>query len=534
MKRSALLALSAVLSAGTLLPAAAQYVPDFRPVLANPGTLRPVLTASGPGSEAPRTPPMVLPPHAVREIRPGERAPFASTDPPLYSTIVDINADTFVDLLWGFPTLGRDPQTRVNLVTVIPSTTQAAATAPNNFAPVTLGQIGGPGRISFLAVAGGLYPVGNLATASTGSVLIRFYDGVDFTNADRPLNAKIARTVNGNPAEYIVRFNTPTSLRLWGVDLDLASPVVINDPQGRFGVLVAKTDDAGNPANTPANVVWYNAFDVAIGANLTWFLRNGNDSTLQLFTEYGDANHNMGAYTVVSPTSRYLNNGPLNQMFEVCGRNANNTIPQVGTLEGTLRLRGVDPPDGSDGTPTEDRPNFFAISFFQPNGGPLVRTVYTFTQPSYDANGLLVNYRIPGVRAGTYDIVVEQMPVFNASGQIDILRPLNIWPFADFVPGVATNVTFVGGNVTVRDFRLERFGDMDDGSGTGTPDGAVDLFDLALLIQTFDLLAGDPGFIASADIAGDPNVNSGIPDDAIDLFDLAALIDVFDRGLAEP
>lgn len=529
-----LLGAACVTATGVSADAQVQLVPKPRPI--NPAARQSVLFA--PGNTLVKKPlrkskPHIVPMSAVRMRGADERMPFVSTDPIRYSTLDDLDGDTFLDVVWGFPTLGRDPSTNPDFIFVDPNTMQAAATAPANYAVVSLGQMGGPGLISQFTFLGGMFNNTLSGPASTGSLLIRFYDGVDFATADSPLDSKIALAEDGDPAEYLLRFTSAAGFGFRSVDLDTVSPVVINDPQGRFGVLVAKVDDAGNPGNTPATIVWWAAFGSAVGPNLVWTLTNGSDATLGLFTIFADDNWNQGAFTLTMEEDVLPSNLPYNYHFEVQGRNQDDTIPDIATLEGNLRLRGIDPPDGSDGTPEEQRPNFFAISFFEPGGGPLLRTDYTFTQPSYDANGLLVNYRIQGIRAGDYDVVVQQLPVQNSDGDIDIRRPLDLWSFADFVPGFALGVNFPAGGTVVLDGRLERFGDIDDGSGTGTLDGAVDVLDLAALIVSFDTAEGDPNYLASADIAGDPSVNSGAPDGFVDVLDLDALIQVFDTGLTE-
>jgi hypothetical protein len=86
---------------------------------------------------------------------------------------------------------------------------------------------------------------------------------------------------------------------------------------------------------------------------------------------------------------------------------------------------------------------------------------------------------------------------------------------------------------TLPPVRLERFGDIDDGNGTGTRDGGVDVFDLAALITAFDSVEGDPNFLPTADLVGLNSETFNAPDGSVDVFDLAALIQVFDTGNVE-
>ncbi len=73
---------------------------------------------------------------------------------------------------------------------------------------------------------------------------------------------------------------------------------------------------------------------------------------------------------------------------------------------------------------------------------------------------------------------------------------------------------------------VECIADID--GANGEPDGVTNLADLALLLSSYGLCTGDPGFVSAADLTGGPE---GAPDGCVDLADLALLLSDYGCGL---
>jgi hypothetical protein len=538
----------AVLRAGILLgaslvsaPLTAQAQEHIRPTQLLPTTMiRSLFHTKGEGRLMPAR---VLPLSAVQI---GDESsgihPTADTDTELYTQRYDIDtsvaghSDGFLDVLWGFPTKGYDPANNMQFVLLASETTQTAAVSPNNTADIVFAQIGYPAQITHLRTVGGLQKVQNPGPGSNGvgSVAIIFFDGVDGTAANQPSTAKIAKDTSGNPASFVIRLTnaTPIANITFNFDGGATPPIKITDPNGKFGVLIAKTDDTGNPNNSPTNVQWLSPIGGASGPNLAWEYANGDLTHLGLVTVDADANFNQGAFQFDDTNNGNIQtNPPLNFLYRIRGKKLDGTPPSVGKLQGNIRRRGVNPPNG--GAKPESAPGFYELDSFLAGTSTFVRADVFYTQPSYNANGTLtVNYAIEGYPAGTYDFVLFELPIVhfvNNAATFNIHHNLNNWPFADFRPTVLPNVKINGASddsfpATTLNARMERQGDI-------SHDGVVGILDLGLLADSFGSVSGDSKFNPDADLTGG---GANPPDGKINILDLGELADDFNTGNKEP
>src|SRR5579884_188906 len=495
-----------------------------------------------------------LPRWAIHKKGPQRRGPIytiQALSPILYSSNSDYTGDGNPDALWLFPTLGYDPA-NTGPSYRIPNTIEENAPTGQNTADVALGQIGNPALINHLEIAGGMADIHTFAGQS-GSILILMFDGVD-QNAPPDFDTNVAQLQtpddNAQPIYgYIADFSASDGFAVWQfdfIDMETGSvnPYVLNDPRGRFGLMVAKLSDTDG-GNTAPDVQWIGLINSPNGPNRTYHgtvTPGDTDIGLQfqnsppLASYPADLDFNQGA-------SHQDSGGVYNYFLALHGTNRDGTTAQRGTLLGNLRRRGVNPPHQPDGSIlVENKPGSYLITAYRidpsrPNPDPanIVRQDTVFTQPSYDANGsLTVNYKLEGYPAGTFDIAIRQLPIVNAVGQPDTLWPETVYPFADYVPMLFHNVTIPNGGTRRLDARLERFGDITDSSlpnGTGPRDGLVDYEDLNAVMLSLFLEAGEPGFNPAADITSDPGGPfAGRPDGVVDFDDLNAVLTLFFSG----
>ncbi len=107
----------------------------------------------------------------------------------------------------------------------------------------------------------------------------------------------------------------------------------------------------------------------------------------------------------------------------------------------------------------------------------------------------------------------DAIPAFSATDG-DVIR-CTVTPSDGLVDGPSMFAEITVGDTTC-------VADIDDGSGTGTPDNAVDISDLLYYLFLFD--AGDPG----ADL--DDGSATGTPDGGVDISDLLYFLARFDAG----
>jgi hypothetical protein len=479
----------------------------------------------------------LLPPTAMRRRQGPGRETFSFADPVLFSSFSDYDSDgAYGDPLWSFPTLGYDLN-HIGQQGTVPNTLEGGipgAPAPPvnaNFAEVYYGQLGTQARLTTLSMVGGMVNINTLAY-EPGLILILFFNGVDAATPPQPNSQQagfnLALTEQGDLG-YLVLVPDPggfASIGIYDIDFDPENRLPISNAQGKFGVLVAKYYDPN--LSSGGNVQWVGATNSPNGPNRVYRLTNiqvtatGATATITPRTQAANAAFNQSA------------TGTTNYFYEIRGNryNADPTQPPRGTLFGNIRRRGVDLPDPN--TP-ESAPGFYRIAAFNASN-QLVREDFVFTQPSYDDFGdLTINYKLEGYPAGTYTIEVSQRPIFNAMGADNIVWTTTRYPFSDSLPSrqtvTVTNIYEEPFEPTELNVRLERFGDIDNGSGNGIWDGSVDVLDLAALIAAFDSVEGDSNFLASADLAG--GGVDGRPDGSVDVLDLAVLIQTFDTGTTE-
>src|SRR5262249_8511828 len=152
----------------------------------------------------------------------------------------------FIDVLYGFPTIGYAKTSALDFVLSIPQTLQNIPATSNlpNFAFVAFGQIGQPAQITYLRILGVLQRVRvpGPGTDGVGSVVIKFFDGVDSSDANKPTDAKLAKNINGGDASYIFRFTAASPANFDNHDFSFdggnTPPIKITDPNGRFGFVI--------------------------------------------------------------------------------------------------------------------------------------------------------------------------------------------------------------------------------------------------------------------------------------------------------
>lgn len=270
---------------------------------------------------------------------------------------------------------------------------------------------------------------------------------------------------------------------------------------------------------------------------------------------------------------------PINPFMQLAGLAADGvTAISRGTLIGNYRRQGVFIP-GTGASP-ENYPGIYTFSFFQTGTANLVMTQTFIAQPSYDSTGALTtNYIIDGIPAGTYDIMIQDQPVYyfsdtstNGTGQqseslwvntqtelqyLTATGALNDWftpyPYSDWFADNVTGIVIAAGTPTTTfttlNGRLTRFGDIADhtGTSTGSGDGVVDLADFSALAASFGLSTGQAGFFAPADLVSQLTTPIGSPDSTlsptqlfddppdgvVDASDFNALAIVFSTGTEE-
>lgn len=451
----------------------------------------------------------------------GALAPPA-LDPILYSSASDYDnaSDGLADALWTFPTIGYDASSNhIGIIYGIPNTLETDAPAANNTADIAIGELGGPAQVTQLVLYGGMADA-NSFTPQKGDVFIVMFDGVD--RATPPVfqgNSAILRDLDSNnePIDgYVITFEATDGFGGWIIDCiddatDQANPYVINDPRGRFGLLVAKQADGVSSTSTQ----WVGLVNTPNGGNFVWQISGGDfgtviDNRFDTGTDFNQGKDGVGAY---------------NYFMEIHGTNLDGSTAQRGTLMGNIRRRGVNPPPVvSDGETAEEElaPGAYLVIAHDPTTGDVVRQDYLFTQPSYTTGGsLTINYKLEGYPAGTYDFEIRQIPVIDTNGDIDVVWDPAFYPFGDFVSATIPGVTITDGGTTKLSARLERLGDITGSSGVR--DGIVDGFDLTPFAISFGLSSSDADFNPDADFVGDPfGDTNGLPDGFVDGYDLTA------------
>jgi hypothetical protein len=287
-----------------------------------------------------------------------------------------------------------------------------------------------------------------------------------------------------------------------------------------------------------------------------------------------DAN-NTGT-TSSPPSNSDYGIAPYNFFIQLCGKAADNsTALSRGKLTGNIRRQGIFVP-GTGSTP-EGYAAQYNFQFYQTGTTNLIMTQQFIAQPSYDSTGTLTpfNFIIDGIPAGTYDIVVQNVPNFyysktsaNGTGQqseslwvntetelqsviatgslADFFTP---YPYADYLPGFLQGVVITGGTTTsIGQQLLTRLGDISDASGspTASPDGVVNLGDFDAFAAAFGSVPGNSNWNVHADLVGpavpfgDPNTayspsqfSDDLPDDAVDLNSFSALAVMWGSGNME-
>lgn len=480
----------------------------------------------------------LLPPSAIRRRTGNARSPFNFSNPVLFSSFSDYDNDAvYGDPLWSFPTLGYDFN-HIGQPGYIPNTLEGGIPgAPSppanaNFAEVYYGQLGTPARLTCLSLIGGMVNI-HTSVYAPGLIAIVFFNGVDSSVPPQPNSTQagfnLALTEEGDLG-YVVLAPDPGAFSPFGiydVEFDPDNRLPISNANGKFGVLVAKYYDPGVGQISGGDVQWVGLTNSPNGPNRVYRLTNislsatGATATITPRSNPADAFFNQSVF------------GTANYFYEIRGdRFAADPAPLPrGTLQGNIRRRGFNIPDPNT---LESAPGFYRIAAYNASD-EIVREDFVFTQPGYDDFGdLTVNYKLEGYPVGTYTLEVAQLPLFNAMGQDNIIWETMLYPFSDSIPSrttvTVTNINTDPFEPTELNVRLERFGDIDDGSGTGTRDGAVDVLDLAALIVAFDTAMGDPNFLPTADLGGG---DMGVPDGFVDVLDLAALLQVFDTGSVE-
>ena len=306
------------------------------------------------------------------------------------------------------------------------------ATAANRFAQLTLMQVGQAVQISQMTFEGALY---NTASGgiTTGSIAIIFWDGVydaanglPYAGSGSSQTQKLAQTAHGTNG-YLIRFSsTASSINFYTVEFDSTNPadsihpaltaaqepMLINDPQGRFGYMIAAVPDPGHGA---VSNVWYYDKGAPNGLNRAFLYKNynfttsttknssgGYTSTLKpglapapgqavgstllpgqvAYTNYTDADCNAGKTTQTTDpntmqtvsSSPYL---PLNPWAAFYGKKRNGAAFATGELRGRIRSQGFDPDSNASFTkvtesvsgsvlPGERRSGRYAFSFITP------------------------------------------------------------------------------------------------------------------------------------------------------------------------
>jgi hypothetical protein len=464
------------------------------------------------------------------------------TQPLLYSSEPSFVAGDDVDPLWSFPTIGFDPRTKPGKFSYVYSTVEDTSAMPsiNRSEEIAYGQIGQPALINQFVVAGGIFKVKNGSQAG-GKILVYFYDGVDAAHPPNWGSSHATGHIGGNVTHvqppnnsyhgYLIDIPDTSEPGYYYLDMtQMYDPAqqkyihggwTIKDPQGRFGMAVAKFSDATTDGggHTMPEVQFGWAINATNGPNRAWSLTTGS----QYMTKDAPTTLKTRAANSVfkqSPT--------YNHLFELHGQALNLTLLNGldyhgGVLQGNLRRRGVCP--AGKGTAAETAPGFYRIDFCPHGTNTLKRSECVFTQPSYDKMGALtVNYKIEGIPAGTYDITYSQMPIFDSAGHSDILTGLFGYPGADFLPQTLKSVLIASDGVTTRNVRLERLGDINH-------DGVVNITDLGLFADAFGSVRGSERYNPAADLIG---MDSTPPDGIIDISDLGILADEFDQGVQEP
>lgn len=123
---------------------------------------------------------------------------------------------------------------------------------------------------------------------------------------------------------------------------------------------------------------------------------------------------------------------------------------------------------------------------------------------------------VSALAAGTYTLTVADSITAVASGQ-SLDGEGSTYPTGNGLAGGAGVFTFVidASNCAA---------DLDDGSGSGTPDNAVDINDLLYFLSQFE--TGSPG----ADLDSDGEPTEGTPDGGVDINDLLFFLARFEQG----
>ena len=500
--------------------------------------------------------------------------------PTLYSTIQEYVDGTDWDKLWNFPTLGADAanrSTRLNLATTLDTN------APTGFSNclVFYGEIGQPADISNLYYGGSIRsidPTTGTLTNVVGRYTVIVFDGVDsstppdvlnFTNAAKTVSSTTATPVYG---AYNVTTSNPTpGVRSIGVSSD---PIRINNPRGKFGILVAKLTDTAN-ANDPGTLaqwIWWG--NSASGNNAAWKINpttkavvgtapvslaadaNFNQSARNNYPDnaYGSTD---GGATFSSSVPTY---GTLNAFVQLHGYPLGQTTGQTGGIRIALRKRGFNVPSL---TVPEAAPGRYAVIASDPTSGTTLRVNQGYTQPSYAPSTTT-----PGTVSRYYNTFIEGYPVATAAGTSNyritmVNLPIYALSGTTVVSDQFTAPTqYPGGDyfaisfsnpVAVKDFqgssanftgvgivRFPRYADISDANGATGQDGTVDVNDLTYLLFAFNTALGDSSGLfeqyPAADIAGPGNAtyaDRGTPNNVIDVDDLTAMLFVFNTGSVE-
>lgn len=480
----------------------------------------------------------VLPSSAIHAGLPSQdaHARLGGPDPILYGSSSDYtsvgdpsNFQKRPDPLWTFPTLGYD-LAKAGAFYQVANSLDFGATAD-----VALGQTGTPAHITQLVIAGQLADPSGVG--KVGDIFILLFKGVGLN---------IAKDSQGNPIDVAPSYATPTpnnaqlqfgdslgaldgydvafgsgnQSQFWTIDCS-ANPYVLDDPNGRFGLMVAKSDG-------DANVSWYGLVNSPNGPNTVFQVTGGDFTTVSKRFYPSGTDYNQGAAGV----------GVYNYFFELHGKSLTNTALGRGTLQGYLHRRGVSPPFLPN---LEAGPGCYLVTAYSPGTSTVVRQDYLFTQPSYSnstvnghavyntgQNGTSPNYKLEGYPVGTYSIEVRAIPILASNGTTDTRWPNPLsYPYSDFVPKTST-VTISANAVTTLNVRLERLGDIAR-PGSLVPDGVVNAYDLSYLISSFGKITGQAGFLPQADLVG----LHGAPDGVVNARDLSALILEYGLGSIE-
>ncbi len=370
-----------------------------------------------------------LPSAAVR-VQPFARSeafplrPAATGDAVLFDSILDYSYDGRPDLLWGFPTRGYDIANDPYYLNSNPfgADSLISSSPAGRTAQLTLFQIGQPAQITAMTFEGALLDKDNYYAA--GSIAIIFFDGVydapaglPFTGSGASLTQKLAKTANGTngyvvkfakaafqDSFYTVTFGTSGAAgSLFPAAAGMRQPMQINDPLGRFGVMVAAIPDtAGMTSN-----VWQYQKGAPNGLNRAYLYQNYN------FTAAAKANSGGGHTAALAPsatgsvatsslipggaavaalTGSDLNAGkivpvapgamfptspamPLNPWMTFYGKKLNGGLMTTGELRGRIRNLGFDPDSAASPTsilqngvrvPAERRANRYRFTFIAP------------------------------------------------------------------------------------------------------------------------------------------------------------------------